>query len=237
MTTTKTALQLVNASTSPEKQVNENFDALSAAAIFAKDATTSAGLVHGYLGGIYNGVAVDPGTITLTASATNYLVVNRATGVVSASTTTTNWASSTYARLRKITTGASSVTAEEDHRFDTNGLLLGSPGSSGLTLTPTSADYTFVLGDANNGLLHPAADTTARTFTVPANASVAFPVGTTLTIVNQHGAGGISIAITTDTLRLAGAGTTGTRALAADGYAVLLKITATEWLAMGTNLT
>ena len=39
------------------------------------------------------------------------------------------------------------------------------------------------------------------------------------------------------TMRLAGAGTTGTRTLAANGVATALKITATEWIISGTNLT
>jgi hypothetical protein len=100
-----------------------------------------------------------------------------------------------------------------------------------------SAAYTFVLADANKHYLHPSADTTARIWTVPANASVAFVVGTCLTIVNQNSAGTLTIAITSDTMRLAGAGTTGSRTLAANGIATLLKITSTEWIISGTNLT
>lgn len=100
-----------------------------------------------------------------------------------------------------------------------------------------SAAYTLVLSDAGKHILHPSADTTARTFTIPANASVAYPIGTALTFVNQNGAGVVTIAITTDTMRLAGAGTTGSRTLAANGIATALKITATEWLISGTGLT
>lgn len=100
-----------------------------------------------------------------------------------------------------------------------------------------SVNYTLVLGDAGKHLLHPSADTTARTFTIPANASVAFPVGTAVTFVNQNGAGALTIAITTDVMRLAGAGTTGSRTLAANGVATALKITATEWIISGVGLT
>jgi hypothetical protein len=99
-----------------------------------------------------------------------------------------------------------------------------------------SAAYTAVLADANKHILHPSADTTARIFTIPANSSVAYPVGTTLTFVNQNGAGVITIAITTDTMRLAGPGTTGSRTLAANGIATAFKITTTEWLISGTGL-
>jgi hypothetical protein len=100
-----------------------------------------------------------------------------------------------------------------------------------------SADYTLVLGDAGKHILHPSADTTARTFTIPANSSVAYPIGTAITFVNQNAAGSLSIAITTDTMRLAGTGTTGTRTLAANGVATALKITSTEWIISGTGLT
>ena len=100
-----------------------------------------------------------------------------------------------------------------------------------------SANYTLIGSDAGKHLLHPAADTTARTFTIPANAAVAFPLGSVLTFVNQASAGVISIAITADTMRLAGAGTTGTRSLAANGVATALKVTATEWIIYGTGLT
>jgi len=66
---------------------------------------------------------------------------------------------------------------------------------------------------------------------------VAFPIGTMVTFVNDNAAGAISIAITTDTMRLAGAGTVGTRTLAANGIATILKLTATSWIISGSGLT
>ena len=100
-----------------------------------------------------------------------------------------------------------------------------------------SAAYTLVAGDAGKHIFHPSADTTARTWTIPANAAVAFAIGTAVTFVNQVSAGVITIAITTDTMRLAGPGTTGNRTLAANGIATALKVTATEWIISGTGLT
>ena len=108
---------------------------------------------------------------------------------------------------------------------------------SAIAIQSKSADYTAVLTDAGTALLHPSADTTARVYTIPANASVAYPVGTVLTFINQNAAGAISIAITSDTMRLAGAGTTGTRTLAANGIATATKLTSTEWIINGTGLT
>lgn len=100
-----------------------------------------------------------------------------------------------------------------------------------------SADYTLVLADAGVHQLHPSADTTGRTFTIPANSSVSYAVGTVLTFVNQDSAGTLTIAITTDTMRLAVSGSTGSRTLAANGIATAIKLTATEWLISGSGLT
>lgn len=97
--------------------------------------------------------------------------------------------------------------------------------------------YTLVLADSGKHLLHPSADTTARTFTIPANGSVAYPIGTAITFINQNGAGVVTIAITTDTMRLSPAGTTGSRTLAANGSATCVKITSTEWIISGSGLT
>ena len=100
-----------------------------------------------------------------------------------------------------------------------------------------SADYTLVLADSGKHILHPSADTSARTFTIPANSSVAYPIGTALTFINQDSAGVVTIAITTDTMRLSPAGTTGSRTLAANGSATCIKLTATEWIISGSGLT
>jgi hypothetical protein len=100
-----------------------------------------------------------------------------------------------------------------------------------------SSNYTLALTDSGDHIFHPSADTSARTWTIPANSSVAFPIGTAVTFINQNSAGVITIAITSDTMRLAGAGTLGSRTLAANGIATAIKITSTEWIISGTGLT
>jgi hypothetical protein len=100
-----------------------------------------------------------------------------------------------------------------------------------------SIAYTLVATDSGKQILHPSADTTARTFTIPANSSVPFAVGTAITFINQNGAGVVTIAITSDTMRLAGPGTTGSRTLAANGIATAVKVTSTEWIISGVGLT
>lgn len=122
-------------------------------------------------------------------------------------------------------------------------LTLPEPGSDetlgylNIPQNSKSVDYTLVLTDAGKHILHPSADTSARTFTIPANSSVAFPIGTAITFINQNGAGVITIAITTDTMRLSPAGTTGSRTLAANGIATCIKLTSTEWIISGSGLT
>lgn len=106
-----------------------------------------------------------------------------------------------------------------------------------LPVNSQSAAYTCVLLDSGKQILHPSADTTARVWTIPSNAAVAYPIGTILTFNNQNAAGTLTIAITTDTMRLAGPGTTGSRTLTANGIATAIKEEATVWKITGTNLT
>ena len=130
--------------------------------------------------------------------------------------------------------------------------VLGTPASgtlSGCTVDGTdavgfrnipqnrqSANYTLVLTDNGRHIFHPSSDASTRTYTIPANASVAYPIGTALTFVNMTSQV-VSIAITTDVMRLAKDGTTGTRSLAQYGSATALKIESALWLISGSALT
>src|SRR5512139_821262 len=104
-------------------------------------------------------------------------------------------------------------------------------------LTTKSVNYTLGPEDAESQILHPSADVSARTWTIPADATTAFAVGTKITFINQNGAGVLTIAINLDTMRLEGPGTTGARTLAANGIAHARKITTTEWIIEGVGLT
>ncbi|MBF0114675.1 MAG: hypothetical protein HQM04_06490 [Magnetococcales bacterium] len=97
------------------------------------------------------------------------------------------------------------------------------------------ADYTLALSDAGKHILHPSSDNATRTYTIPANSSVAYPIGTVIWFVNEQNT--VTISITSDTLALAPGGTTGSRTLAANGMAMALKITATKWMISGWGLT
>ena len=95
-----------------------------------------------------------------------------------------------------------------------------------------TANYTLALTDRGGGVDF---NGTSLTCTIPANASVAFPVGATIVLTNINSTS-LSIAITTDTLTLAGTTTTGTRTLAQNGMATLRKIGTTSWLISGAGL-
>jgi hypothetical protein len=90
--------------------------------------------------------------------------------------------------------------------------------------------YNLVLAD--RGTLIP---NTTGGWAIPANASVAFPIGTIITLYNDSGASQ-NVTITTDTLRLGGTALTGTRAVAQRSTCTLLKVNSTEWIAGGQGV-
>jgi hypothetical protein len=79
--------------------------------------------------------------------------------------------------------------------------------------------------------------TSAVTYTIPANASVAFPIGTTIVVINDSG-GNIFLAITTDTLAWLQGGSTagGTRTIAAGSVVTIQKVAATRWALSGNGI-
>lgn len=120
-----------------------------------------------------------------------------------------------------------------------SGVILGNDGTNPFELgykdipqNLQSANYAAALSDRGKGIDF---NGTSLTCTIPANASVAFPIGTTILITNLN-ATSLSIAITTDTLTLAGTTTTGTRTLGQNGEATIRKVTSTSWLISGSGL-
>jgi hypothetical protein len=96
-------------------------------------------------------------------------------------------------------------------------------------------DYTLVLTDAGKTIYKDTGGS-GETITIPANSSVAFPLGTMVTFVNRGG-DTLTIAIDTDTLQLAGSTTTGNRTLVDGGVATALKVASTVWMISGSGLT
>lgn len=147
----------------------------------------------------------------------NFSAINTEVATKANAASPTFTGNATFAQVTPSTTAADSV------------------GYVGMPQNSQSAAYTLVASDAGKHIFHPSTDNNARTFTIPANASVAYPVGTTITFINKVNT--VTIAITSDTLTLAGTGTTGSRTLAANGMATAVKISSTEWIISGNGLT
>ena len=109
-------------------------------------------------------------------------------------------------------------------------------GFRNIPINSNSAAYTAVLADSGKIIFHPSTDANARTFTIPANSSVPYALGTALTFINMTSQV-VTIAITSDTMYLSSAGTTGSRSLAQYGSATAIKMTSTTWLISGSGLT
>ena len=112
-------------------------------------------------------------------------------------------------------TGTASISTAA-FKFGTSSLLL----NGGVIQFPDSNDWWFA----------------GNPFTIDSNANVAYTLGTVISFVNLS-ANALTISITTDTMYLAGPGTTGSRTLAQYGCATALKTDTTAWIISGTGLT
>ncbi|MDZ4250886.1 MAG: hypothetical protein U0990_12490 [Candidatus Nanopelagicales bacterium] len=167
------------------------------------------------------------------AGAATTLNIGATTGTATFSNPTLATAATTLTLFNTTATtvnfaGASTTTAI--------GAATGTITFAGSTIPQNSqsAAYTTVAADANKHILHPTADNTARTFTIDSNENVPYPTGTAITFVNQINV--LTIAITADTLTLAGANTTGSVTIAAGGMATALKVTSTIWFISGSGI-
>lgn len=184
---------------SPEVIVNENFEALSHMATFAKDPATTTGLTWGYLGGRWGGFAVAAGTRALTASSTLYITVSRATGVISVSSDDVNWQNTSgHARVYKVVTGAATVTSIEDHRAGhggVHGISVAPGGSGGADMAPvahiSAANHTITLDDLAAYLRFTAAG--AKTASLD-GAAVTFAQSHEFHIANRSVSGNLTLA-------------------------------------------
>ena len=206
-----------------------------------------------------DGVA-DITTITGTASVSKNLAVSGNTSSNKITVTSLFTSSGNTTLTGALTYGAvtltNSVTGTGKMVLDTSPVLvtpaLGTPSSGVLSsctvdgtdavgfrnipVNSQTAAYGLVLADSGKCILHPSSDATARTFTIPANSSVAYAIGTAITFINMTSQV-VTIAITTDTMYPSSAGTTGSRSLAQYGSATAIKITSTNWLISGSGLT
>ena len=107
--------------------------------------------------------------------------------------------------------------------------------SAALAIDPkTGTTYTFVLSDANNELIT-ASNASAQTYSIPTNASVAFPIGSQINII-QIGAGQVTInAVTSGTTTVLSNGATAAAPKLRVQYssATLVKVGTDTWYVIG----
>jgi hypothetical protein len=174
------------------------------------------------------------GAISLTTQVSGTLpIANGGTGATTAAAALTALGAAASGANTDITSLLQSVSVSP-----TGAIAADSLGFRGLPVAggaPKTANYALALGDAGKDVQMNA---TGLTVTIPANASVAFPNGTTIIISNLF-AGNLTLAITTDTLTVAGTTTGGagvSRTVAQNGQVTIVKKTATVWWVAGPGL-
>ena len=194
--------------------------------------------------GVNNGFTVNMANaspINFQQAGTTYLQVAASGNVVVTSTTAST---STTTGALVVAGGAGVAGNLNAGNVSTTGTVYGNaaPGATGMTSNAVgylgrpqnsqSTGYTLALIDQGKHVYV----TANSNVTIPANASVSFPIGSTIHIVN---AGNVvsNVLITTDTLYLAGNGSTGTRTISSYGMATLVKVTNTSWYISGFGLT
>lgn len=214
-------------------------------ATFANAPAVTGGTASGFLkanGSIDTTTYITAATPTFTSSP---LSINAATPTISSNNASA--ASIFTSTVTGVTIGSSSIKTlvyPSQASGTTTGTVTTSAQSAGFLGMPQNAQatsgafsYTLVSSDAGKHI-YATGSPTSVTFTIPANSAVSYEIGTTIVFVNDlTTATNISIAITTDTMILAGAGTTGTRTLAQYGMATAVKVTSTKWIISGNGLT
>lgn len=151
---------------------------------------------------------------------------------------TVNGAAATFMRSDGAPPLSQSITPTWSgaHNF-TGGITINgiNAGYLGLPQNAQSVNYQLALTDAGKHIYNSSG---ANTYTIPANATVAFAIGDAVTFVNAVGAGNAIIAAAGGvTLLQAGTANSGNRTLAAQGMATILKVATNTWFINGVGLT
>lgn len=161
------------------------------------------------------------GTVKLLAA--NVMpVANGGTGATDAATARSNLGAAASGANTDITALDQDVTITA-----TGTIAADSIGFRGIPQNAQTGAYTLALSDAGKHISN-----TTGGFVIPANGSVAFPVGTTIVLFNNSGSTQ-TVSITTDTLRQAGTTNTGSRTILAYGLATCVKVASTTWVISG----
>jgi hypothetical protein len=187
-------------------------------------------------------IASTPPSTTYTGDATGSGTGTIALTLAASGVTAGNYGDATHVpqiqvdskgRITLAGTAAISVTSTTTQVWGTAGTTIASTAFvDRLRDVPQTIVGAYTLALADRGTCLEA----SGNITIPANSAVAFPIGTVIQILNTS-ASPITITVTTDTMKLVGTATTGTRTLAVNGLATLMKrVNATTWLATGVGL-
>lgn len=177
------------------------------------------------------GTVTNSGNLTLGGTLSGVSLTTQVTGTLPIANGGTGATSAANARtaLGAAASGANTdITAlDQDVTITATGTIAAnSIGFRGLPVNAQTTGYTLALSDQGRMV------TITGGVAIPGNGSIAFPVGASVVVYNNS-ASAQTVSITTDTLRLAGTASTGTRTLAARGFATLVKVAATEWVVTG----
>lgn len=220
---------IVQGSGSQDAQANALYDAASPAMLLGRRSASTTGLTWGYYGGNFTKsdgtqTTLANGSVSLTASTTNYITALKESGVVYCNTSTTAWNdTANYLRLYSVVTGAATVSSYTDEREI--GRMTG--GGTGL-VAPVTKTAAFTLGANENEVI--CNGTASITATLPTAASW---VGRKVRIKTV--AAFTVVSASSNVVPLAG-GSAGTAILAATAgkYAELVS-DGTNWVIMAGN--
>ena len=189
--------------------------------------------------GAYNGATAYVANDVVSYNNSTYICILASTGNLP--TNATYWSLMALAGAGDVVGPASSTDSVLAVYDGTTGKLLknstmaisnvgyiGSPQVSG-----GATAYTLALADAGDHVYFTGGST--ATLTVPTNASVAFPTGTTILVLNNN-SGNLTISGAGVTFQLAN-GATGNRTVATKGMASLLKVATDTWWVTGPGVT
>ncbi len=118
--------------------------------------------------------------------------------------------------------------------FSTGDILTASAANGLVAFTlndQTGTSYTPVLADQYQVLIT-RSNASASTLTIPTNASVAFPVGTVITVLNK-GAGAVTISGASGVTVLSAGATAASPVLNQSKSCVLMQVSANTWYVVG----
>lgn len=150
MSNSTTLLDLLSSTQAAKEAVaNALFDAASPATLWGRRASTCSGLTWGYYGGNFQvgttSNAIADGTLTLTASATNYVYANATTGAVSANATGFPAGS---IPLYNINAGSATVTSYTDLRSYQPSAVAAGAGTGTVTSVGLSMPPDFAVANS-----------------------------------------------------------------------------------------